>query len=90
MAIGAYFFELSPQAEKRVKSSHSKKSSLTSCMIFSQKGVLIIFPADFSEAPRRSSLTGICKSKRQAIISIPTAQVAHSIQILYINKRLKE
>jgi hypothetical protein len=30
IAMGAYFFEFSPPAEKRQKSSHSKKSSLTS------------------------------------------------------------
>jgi hypothetical protein len=87
IAICANSFEISQPAEKSAKSSQLKKSSFTSFIIISQNCVFILFHAEFFEAQSRSSKTGIFKSKRQLIISSQTAQVAHTIQILYIFKR---
>ncbi|MDR2640208.1 MAG: hypothetical protein LBC61_02510 [Candidatus Peribacteria bacterium] len=49
-----------------------------------QNGVSIFFQADLVEAQSLNSLTGIFKSERHLIISIQTAPVAQTIQILYI------
>jgi hypothetical protein len=61
MAISAKSFDISHHAENKTKSNQEKKSLFTSFTKISQKGVFILFQADFKEAHNLRFLTGIFK-----------------------------
>ena len=83
-AIGEYFLEVSPPAEKIAKSKpSSKECSFSSLTVYSFPKKLILFPADLLEAKNTYSEIGKFFSSYSLRAVIPTRPVAPTKANLY-------